>query len=173
MDNKDVKKRSRLSNIIIIEVNDGKTKSIYTKGVLEKLPQWFGNKQALDDYIEKVSGFPYWAALNNENSCVGFLSVKRHYGHTGDIFLCGVLPEYHRSGIGKSLYQLAEVYLIQNGCKYIIVKTLSDVVSYEPYARTRAFYESVGFEPLVTLTEMWDEENPWVYPEFCVKSLLG
>lgn len=22
------------------------------------------------------------------------------------------------------------------------------------------FYKSVGFEPLITLTEMWDEENP-------------
>lgn len=41
-----------------------------------------------------------------------------------------------------------------------MVKTLSDKVDFEPYARTRAFYEKVGFEPLVILTEMWDEENP-------------
>lgn len=43
---------------------------------------------------------------------------------------------------------------------YVLVKTLSDAIDYEPYARTRKFYTSVGFESLITLTEMWDEENP-------------
>lgn len=28
------------------------------------------------------------------------------------------------------------------------------------YEKTRTFYKSVGFEPLITLTEMWDEEIP-------------
>lgn len=149
-----------LNNNSIIEVNDGLKKSVYTKEVLEKLPEWFGNKQSLDDYVVKVAEFPYWAALNEENNCIGFLSVKIHCGHTGDIFVCGVLPEYHHSGIGKALYNAAESYLIQTGCKYVMAKTLSDAVSYEPYARTRKFYKSIGFEPLVTLTEMWDEENP-------------
>ena len=50
--------------------------------------------------------------------------------------------------------------MAETGCKYIIVKTLSDAVNYEPYSRTREFYNSVGFKPLVTLTEMWDDENP-------------
>ena len=51
--------------------------------------------------------------------------VRLHYGHTGDIYVCGVRPECHHMGIGKALYN-----------------------------------ESVGFEPLITLTEMWDEDNP-------------
>lgn len=160
MDNEDNKNAFRLNDIIVIEVKDSLTKSVYTKKVLEKLPEWFGNKQTLHDYVVKVAGLPYWAALNKENNCIGFFAIKMHYGHTGDIFVCGVLPEYHRNGIGKALYNTAETYLIQNGCKYVIVKTLSDTVSYEPYARTRKFYKSVGFEPLITLTEMWDEENP-------------
>lgn len=147
-------------DVTFIEVADNSKKSIFTKEVLEKLPQWFGNKQALDDYIEKVAEYPYWAAINKENRCIGFFSVKIHYGHTGDIFVCGVLPEYHSNGIGKALYKIAEAYLTENGCKYIIVKTLSETVNYEPYARTRSFYKSVGFKPLITLTEMWDEENP-------------
>ena len=160
MDKKDNKGALRLNDVIIIEVKDILTKSIYTKEVLEKLPEWFGNKQALGDYVKKAAELPYWAALNKENNCIGFFAVETHYGHTGDIFVCGVLPEYHRNGIGKALYDVAEAYLIQNGCKYIIVKTLSETTDYEPYARTREFYKSVGFEPLITLTEMWDEENP-------------
>lgn len=91
---------------------------------------------------------------------MGFFSVKMHYSHTGDIFVCGVLSEYQHSGIGKMLYSEVEAFFINNGCKYAVVKTLSDIVDFEPYERTRRFYVSVGFEPLLTLTEMWDEENP-------------
>ncbi len=91
---------------------------------------------------------------------VGFFSIKIHYQHTGDIFVCGVLPEHQHNGVGKALYHAVEKLFIQNDCKYVIVKTLSDVVNFEPYAQTRRFYKSIGFEPLITLTEMWDEENP-------------
>ncbi|HJA92511.1 MAG TPA: GNAT family N-acetyltransferase [Candidatus Eisenbergiella merdipullorum] len=82
-----------------------------------------------------------------------------HY-HTGDLFVCGVLPEYHRKGIGETLYTAVETYFIQNGCDFVIVKTLSDIIHYGPYAQTRKFYEKIGFSPLITLTEMWDENNP-------------
>lgn len=63
-------------------------------------------------------------------------------------------------GIGKALYNEAEHYFLKRGCKYAMVETLSDTVDYGPYEKTRHFYESVGFEPLITLTEMWDEDNP-------------
>ena len=41
-----------------------------------------------------------------------------------------------------------------------MVKTLSDIVDFRPYELTRKFYTAIGFQPLVTLTEMWDEQNP-------------
>lgn len=154
----------------ITEIIDGKTKSIYANAILNKLPEWFGNKQALEDFVVGVASLPFWAATDDNGYCVGFISAKTHYGHTGDIYVCGVLPERHRHGIGKALYFAAEKHLIKNSCKYIMVKTLSDTVSYEPYARTRAFYKGVGFMPLVTLTEMWDEENPCL---IMIKSLTG
>ena len=148
------------NNISIVEINEKDQKSFQTRTVLENLPEWFGNKEALDGYVEKVREYPYWAVYDEYNQCIGFFSVKMHYQHTGEIFVCGVLPDYHNKGIGKALYITAESYLLQHGCKYIIVKTLSDIVDFEPYEKTRKFYESVGFVPLITLTEMWDEENP-------------
>jgi predicted lactoylglutathione lyase len=42
----------------------------------------------------------------------------------------------------------------------VIVKTLSDKDPDENYAKTRAFYKKIGFKKLITLTEMWDENNP-------------
>ena len=98
--------------------------------------------------------------MNNANKCLGFFSIKTHYQYTGEILVCGVHPEYQHNGVGKALYYVVEDYFTQAGCKYVIVKTLSDIVDFEPYAQTRKFYKSIGFEPLITLTEMWDEENP-------------
>lgn len=147
-------------NYRVAEIKDDEKKSLYTRDVLEKLPEWFGNKQALDDYVKKVRYLPFWAALDNADNCLGFFAVKIHYQHTGEIVVCGVHPERHHNGAGTALYKATEGYFIQNNCKYVVVKTLSDIIDYEPYARTRKFYTSVGFENLVTLTEMWDEENP-------------
>lgn len=144
----------------IVKIEDANKKSTYTRAVLEELPQWFGNKEAVDEYVEDARETLYWAAIDRDNECIGFFSIKMQYGYTGDIFVCGVLPEYRNKGVGKSLYYAAEKYLVQKGCKYVIVKTLSDIANYEPYEQTRRFYESVGFEALITLTEMWDEENP-------------
>lgn len=143
----------------IIEVEDRVKKSAYTKEILESLPEWFGNKQALNDYVEKVRDLPYWGVFLENDSCVGFFSVKTHYGYTGEIVVCGILQEYQHIGIGKALYGMAEKYFVQSGCKFVIVKTLSELVNSEPYSRTRNFYKSIGFEPLITLTEMWDEKN--------------
>ena len=147
-------------DIQIIEVKNSDKKSFCTREILETLPEWFGNKKALDEYVEKVRELPYYAAFDNADKCIGFFSVKIHYQHTGEIFVCGVHPVYQHNGVGKALYRVVENYFIQRGCKYVIVKTLSDTVDFEPYAQTRRFYKSIGFESLITLKEMWDEENP-------------
>ena len=147
-------------DIHIIEIFDSDKKSSYTREILEMLPEWFGNRQALGEYVEKVKELPYYVAFNNADNCICFFSVKIHYQHTGEIFVCVVHPEYQHNGVGKALYRVVENYFIQRGCKYVIVKTLSDTVDFEPYAQTRRFYKSIGFESLITLKEMWDEENP-------------
>lgn len=149
-----------INSFHICAIQDDNQKSLYTKEILEKLPEWFGNKQALDEYVEKVKEFPYYAAINNTDTCIGFFSVKTHYKHTGEIFVCGVLPEYQHHGVGKNLYKSVEKNFFQKDCKRVVVKTLSDTVDFEPYEQTRKFYKSIGFEPLITLTEMWDENNP-------------
>ena len=92
--------------------------------------------------------------------CVGFFSCKIHYNKTGDIYVCGIDPNYQGKGIGTLLYKELKKYCIENYCDYIIVKTLSEIAKYEPYLKTVKFYEKMGFKELLTLTEMWDEENP-------------
>jgi len=94
--------------------------------------------------------------------------VKIHYNRTGDIYVCGIDSNYHRKGIGTLLYKTIENYFIKNACEYIIVKTLSEKNQDENYAKTREFYKKMGFKELITLTEMWDENNPCLIMIKCI-----
>jgi hypothetical protein len=49
--------------------------------------------------------------------------------------------------------------LHDDGTRFLAVKTLSDRDPYAPYAETRAFYEAMGFVPLMDL-DIWGPENP-------------
>lgn len=142
------------------KIEDADRRAAYTRAVLESLPEWFGNPESLAEYVEEVRGLPLWAAVQGDGTPLGILAGTVHYGHTGDLVVMGVAPGLHRQGVGRGLYLAAEAYFAEKGCRYIMVKTLSDKVDFAPYESTRRFYRGMGFEPLVTLTEMWDEENP-------------
>lgn len=92
-------------------ITDPKEKSIYAENILRKLPEWFGNGKGLREYTKGVQELPFFAAIDHNGCCIGFFSIKQHYNHTGDIYVCGILPEYQRKGIGKKLYAFAENYL--------------------------------------------------------------
>lgn len=144
----------------IEKVEDPNRRAAYTRQVLRALPEWFGNPEGLSEYCEKVKGLPLWAAVDEGGAPLGILAVTIHYSRTGDIVVMGVLPGLHRKGLGRGLYEAAESYFRQQGCACVMVKTLSDTADFPPYEATRRFYRGMGFAPLVTLTEMWDEENP-------------
>ena len=50
--------------------------------------------------------------------------------------------------------------IFKSNCKYIIVKTVDERNIEKHYGKTIKFYKSIGFEKLITLPEMWDENNP-------------
>jgi len=91
----------------IIEITDNNKKEEYTNLILRKLPEWFGNEESLQKYVDTVHKYPFWAAFDN-NNCIGIFSVKIHYNRTGDIYVCGIDPNYHRKGIGTLLYKAIE-----------------------------------------------------------------
>ena len=146
-------------NYKIVEITEGQLKGQYAHPILGLLPEWFGIPEAVKEYVDTVPDYPFWAAFDREE-CIGFISLKTHFNKTGEIYVCGVVPGFQHKGVGKALIYEVEKYCQKANCDYIIVKTLSASVNYEPYERTRQFYRSVGFIELVTLTEIWDEENP-------------
>ncbi len=82
----------------------------------------------------------------------------------------GILPEYHRQGIGTELMAVAEQYLREKGVSYLQVKTLSAKDTDPNYVLTRKFYERMGFVPLEEWPELWGAENPCVQ---LIKSLIN
>lgn len=127
--------------------------------ILCGLPDWFGIEESIQEYVREMDKMPTFLACQGE-AVVGFLSLKTHNQYSSEIYVTGIKTELHRQGIGKRLVQAAETYLRANEIEYLQVKTLSDSHPDEGYAKTRAFYQAVGFRPLEELSMLWEEDNP-------------
>jgi ribosomal protein S18 acetylase RimI-like enzyme len=127
--------------------------------ILRNLPEWFGIEEAILDYEREIEQLPTFVAQTDGN-VVGFLSLKQHNLFSAEILVMAVHPEAQRSGIGRALVAAAENHVRLLGIEYMQVKTLGPSRPDEGYARTRAFYEAIGYRPLEELTKIWDEQNP-------------
>jgi ribosomal protein S18 acetylase RimI-like enzyme len=127
--------------------------------ILRMLPDWFGIEAAILDYEREIEHLPTFLA-KADGQVLGFLSLKQHNPFSTEIYVMAVKPDAHRGGIGRSLIETAEFYARKLGIEYMQVKTLGPSRPDEGYARTRAFYEAMGFRPLEEFKQIWDENNP-------------
>jgi GNAT superfamily N-acetyltransferase len=81
----------------------------------------------------------------------------------------GVLPAYHRQGVGRRLIQAAEDHLRESGTLMLQVKTLSEAHPDPFYQRTRQFYLSIGFVPLETFPDLWGSDEPSLQLVKCLR----
>ncbi len=141
------------------EENDPKKKSEICEFILRSLPGWFGIEKAIIDYGEGVKD-KLFLTVYVKSIPVGFIAMKEHNEHTSEIYVMGIVKELHGRGIGKRLLCNVERRMLEQGKKFMSVKTLSDSHPDGNYDRTRKFYRSVGFYPLEELKGLWGEENP-------------
>ncbi|MBT4793414.1 MAG: GNAT family N-acetyltransferase [Halobacteriovoraceae bacterium] len=127
--------------------------------ILRSVPDWFGIEESTLDYINKSKELPMLAVTKNGKP-IGFLSLKKHSPFTSEVYVMGVIPEYHRKGVGKKLLIEAEKVLAQNGVEFLQVKTVSADRECEFYRKTRLFYKSFGFKEVEVFPTLWDEHNP-------------
>ena len=139
----------------VVEVEDPGERSRIAELVLRELPEWFGIDEATQSYIDAAATLTTFAVGD-----AGFLCLKRHFPETAEIFVLGVRRDAHRQGIGRTLVRAAEAWCAANGVAYLQVKTLAHTKDDANYARTRAFYDAVGFTPLEIFPELWDPRNP-------------
>lgn len=116
-----------------------------------RLPQWFGRPEANRHYAGQAEVLDGWVA-GIGGQPVGLLLLKRHGAVSAEIYWLGVDPQYHRQGVGRRLIEATEQRLRQEGIKFLFVMTLHPDEAYEPYRRTRAFYEAIGFELALNVT---------------------
>ncbi len=127
--------------------------------ILRALPDWFGIESATRQYIQDIDGLPTFLA-QIESETIGFLSLKLHNSYAAEIHVMGILPGWHKQGIGRALLEAAQNWLRTQGVEYLQVKTLSASHPDPFYARTRAFYNRLGFRPLEEFPSLWGSENP-------------
>jgi len=130
--------------------------------ILRALPDWFGSEVALLDYAHQCETLPVFAALEGKQP-LGFVALKQHSKFTREICVMGALPEAHRRGVGRALLSACEETCRAEGTRFLTVKTLADTHPDEGYAKTRAFYQAMGFVPLEVFPLHWDEENPCLF----------
>jgi rhodanese-related sulfurtransferase/GNAT superfamily N-acetyltransferase len=126
--------------------------------IIAALPDWFGDEHGIRECAEAVRVQPGFVATADE-SVVGFLTVVRPRTKTAEISWMAVHPDHRGRGHGRALVDALVHTLHDDGTRFLAVKTLSDRDPYPPYAQTRAFYEAMGFVPLMDL-DIWGPENP-------------
>ena len=76
-------------------VTDAAERQRIARLILEDLPDWFGNVEAREEYIQESADLPLFAAYDGDRP-VGFLCLKETGSATVEIHVMGVLGEYHR-----------------------------------------------------------------------------
>lgn len=97
-----------------------------------------------------------------DNTLVGFVILRKADMRSLEISWLAILPSYQNQGIGKKLVKESLKYFTDK--KYIVcyVKTLAETANDDGYAKTRAFYKSLGFQALEIINPYpgWSDENP-------------
>lgn len=143
---------------MIQQVFDGEEKKRITRQVLEALPEWFGIPEAREDYIKNSAEQLFFSAAEQDRA-VGFLCLKETGKQTVELYVMGVLKEYHRRGIGRELFEAAKVCAANKGYSFMQVKTVQ-MGKYKEYDDTNRFYKKMGFQEFEVFPTLWDEQNP-------------
>ncbi|KUG57623.1 GNAT family acetyltransferase [Serinicoccus chungangensis] len=135
--------------------------------LLASVPEWFGLPEANGDYIEAARSKETWTVKGEDGGVVGLTLVDRHFPHVAELHLMVVDRQHHGQGVGTAMVQAIEQDARQRGVKLLEVKTLGASHPDSGYARTRHFYEQMGFLPLEE-TDLWGDQNPCL---FMIKAL--
>jgi RimJ/RimL family protein N-acetyltransferase/N-acetylglutamate synthase-like GNAT family acetyltransferase len=144
-------------------VTSADEKSAICNHILRALPNWFGVEESIIGYTKEVRNLPFFAAFSADHVAVGFAALKPHNEYTAEVCVVGVIPNFHRHGIGKQLIALCEEDCRHAGRVFLTVKTLDSSRASQSYEKTRLFYRAQGFCPLEVFPLLWDENNPCLF----------
>ncbi|MGO4958222.1 GNAT family N-acetyltransferase [Luteococcus sp. Sow4_B9] len=130
--------------------------------LLATLPEWFGLPDANQYYVDATKSLENWAVRDDAGSVLGLALTTWHFPHVCEVELMVVHRDHHGRGIGTALAQAVEEDARRRGAALLEVKTLGASHPDVNYARTRHFYERMGFLPLEE-TNLWGDQNPCLF----------
>lgn len=144
---------------MIKEIRNNDIKQTICKSVLLDLPEWFGIEEARRHYIDEVVNYPFIALFVGDKA-VGFYSLREENSNVLDMYVLGILKEYHGKGLGRKLQEYVNEYAKKNGYSYVMVLTLSEKHPDIGYKMTRDFYHKMEFIDMFQSNKIWDKNNP-------------
>ncbi len=142
----------------IKRITDDAEKQRVAAEILNALPEWFSFAEARNEYISESVGKIFFCSYDSGKP-IGFLYMKETGESTAELAVMGVLKEYHRSGIGRTLFEKAKQAAIESGYSFIQVKTVKQGM-YDCYDNTNMFYRALGFKEFEVMPSLWGEDNP-------------
>lgn len=126
--------------------------------ILESLPDWFGDPEAIDNYVSAAGDIKFVSKVAvDTGNVVGVSLTRRHFHESAELHLIAVAPAARGQGIGRALIDQVAADLREDGCKLLSVHTVGPSFDNEPYAQTRAFYRATGFYSLEEHNKLdWD-----------------
>lgn len=152
--NRDIKRRITMANSDQITIRNYEPTDFENLiEIAQALPEWF-TKNGIS-HMQIDLRFQNGFVAIYDSQIVGFISFITIEGE-GQVGWMGLLPKFHRKGIGRMLVNQVISELKDVGVKILQVYTLGESVDYEPYARTRAFYRGIGFKDF----RKFKQDNP-------------
>ncbi len=130
------------------------------KAILATIPDWFGMPASNAEYERLAESGPAMLALDDAGRPIGLMLLKRHFDSALEVYFIAVERSRHRQGAGRALMEHAEKLARAEGRRFVQVKTQGPSANYEPYERTRRFYEALDYAAIEELDIGWGPENP-------------
>lgn len=143
----------------IEQISEKSEKETIVRQILEALPEWFGISEAREEYISDSREQVMLTSMEDNGKPIGFICLKETGRDTAELAVMGVLKEFHRQGIGRSLFGAAKEIIAEKGYSFLQVKTVQ-MGKYKEYDETNFFYLSLGFKEFEVFPTLWDEWNP-------------
>src|SRR5262249_16889318 len=131
------------------------------ESLVAALADWFGIPESNATYLQNLARLPSWVALVGSR-LTGAITLEQHFPSSFEVHFMAVGPQQPRRGIARALLERVESEARARGGRLLHVKTLAPSHPDPYYARTRAFYEAMGFRPLFESAALWGPENPAV-----------